>query len=134
LLSGSATPNYIQSKKGIGYTAVERIDSMGREVYPSLVLRPAKTAPILSHTVTLDPTFDPPNIEDAASVVGSKSNELSSFPTKMLSFGLFHHLSIKELVTTLTLEKAMAAPAIIGWRLKPSGRKNPIANGIPRML
>lgn len=87
---------------------------MGKAVYPSLVLLPAKTALILSQTVTVDRTLSPPNVEGAAPVVGSESNESTPSSIKMLSFGLFHHLSIKELVTTLTLENAMAAPAIIG--------------------
>ena len=87
---------------------------MGKAVYPPLVLLPAKTALILSHTVTLDPAVNLPNVVGAAPVVGSESNESSPFSTNMLSFGLFHHLSINELVTTLTLENAIAAPAIIG--------------------
>lgn len=85
---------------------------MGKAVYPSLVLLPAKAVLTLSHTVTPDPKPDPP--KGVEWVAGSESNESPSFPTKMLSFGLFHHLSIRELVTTLTLENAIAAPAIIG--------------------
>ena len=107
---------------------------MGKAVYPSLAFLPATTPLILSHTVTPDPTLDPPNVEDGAGAAGSKPNESPGFSTKILSFGRFHHLSINELVTTLTLENAIAAPAIIGCKLKPRGRKKPIAKGMPRML
>lgn len=105
---------------------------MGKAVYPLMVLLPANIPLILSHTVTPDPMLNPPNVEEAAAALGSALNEPSS--TKILSFGRFHHLSINELLTTLTLENAIAAPAIIGCKLQPRGRKKPMANGMPRML
>lgn len=51
-----------------------------------------------------------------------------------LDAGRFHHLSMSELVTTLTDENAIAAPAIIGCRCTPRGRKRPMASGIPSTL
>lgn len=50
------------------------------------------------------------------------------------SEGRCHHVSVRELTTTLTLEKAMAAPAVMGCKLQPHGRKKPIARGIPSTL
>ena len=107
---------------------------MGKAVYPFMVFLPANTPLILSHAVTPDPMLNPPNVEEVAGALGSALNEPSWSSTKMLSFGRFHHLSINELLTTLTLENAIAAPAIIGCRLQPRGRKKPMANGMPRML
>ena len=51
-----------------------------------------------------------------------------------LSFGLTQNFSINELVTTLTLEDAMAAPANIGGMYSPKGRKKPMARGMLRRL
>lgn len=107
---------------------------MGRAVYPSLAFLAANTPLTLSHTVTPDPAPNPPGVEDVAGTVAIELNESSWSSTKMLSIGRFHHLSVNELVTTLTLENAIAAPAIIGCKLKPSGRKKPIAKGIPIIL
>jgi len=118
-------------KKDAGYTGV-RTESMGKAVYPSLEFLPVNTPLILFHLVTPDPMLDHPNVE-VAGAVGSALNGFRS-STKILSFGRFHHLSINELVTTLTLENAIAAPAIIGCKLQPRGRKNPMAKGMPRML
>ena len=87
---------------------------MGKAVYPSLVLLPANTPLILSHTVEPGTWLTHPIVEESAGTVGSTPNGSSGFSTKILSFGRFHHLSVSELVTTLTLENAIAAPAIIG--------------------
>jgi len=103
---------------------------MGKAVYPSEALLPANTPLTLSHMVILDHT----PAEDVVGAVGSELNESSRPSVKILSFGRLHHLSINELATTLTLEKAIAAPAIIGCKLHPSGRKKPMAKGIPSML
>ena len=47
----------------------------------------------------------------------------------------FNHFNRKLLVTTLTLLKAIAAPAIIGFNKNPvKGYKIPAAMGIPIML
>src|ERR1700732_2097937 len=51
-----------------------------------------------------------------------------------LDVGRVHHFSSNELVTTLTDEKAMAAPAIIGCMYRPKGRRKPIASGTPMTL
>jgi len=48
--------------------------------------------------------------------------------------GRSHRLGRRELVTTLTELKAIIAPAIIGCRWKPRGRKTPMASGIPSTL
>ena len=37
-------------------------------------------------------------------------------------------------MTTLTELKAIMAPAIIGWRWRPKGKKIPMASGIPSTL
>jgi len=103
---------------------------MGKAVYPSEVFLPANAPLILSHMVTPDHTPG----GDVVGAVGSELNESSRSSVKILSFGRFHHLSNSELATTLTLENAIAAPAIIGCKLHPSGRKKPMAKGIPRML
>ena len=97
---------------------------MGKAVYPSEAFFPANTPLTLSHTPA----------GDIVGAVGSELNESPRSSVKILSFGRLHHLSVSELATTLTLEKAIAAPAIIGCKLHPSGRKKPIAKGIPRML
>lgn len=103
---------------------------MGKAVYPSEAFLTANAPLILCHTVALDHT----PVEDVVRAVGSELNDSSRSSVKILSFGRFHHLSINELATTLTLENAIAAPAIIGCKLHPSGRKKPMAKGIPRML
>lgn len=55
-------------------------------------------------------------------------------PGMKLDAGRFHHLNMSELVTTLTDENAIAAPAIIGCRCTPRGKKRPMASGIPSTL
>lgn len=51
-----------------------------------------------------------------------------------LSFGRFHPLNARELSTTLRLENAIAAPAIIGCMCSPSGKNRPIASGMQNKL
>src|SRR5438270_174212 len=51
-----------------------------------------------------------------------------------IQIGLFHNFNSKLEHTTLTLEHAIAAPAIIGCKCHPHGKNNPIANGIPKTL
>jgi hypothetical protein len=55
-------------------------------------------------------------------------------PGITLDCGRFHHRNVSELLTTLTLENAIAAPAIIGWRCTPHGRNTPMASGMPMTL
>ena len=45
--------------------------------------------------------------------------------------GRRHHRSVSDEPTTETDENAIAAPAIIGCKCTPHGRKSPIASGMP---
>lgn len=55
-------------------------------------------------------------------------------PGIKLDDGRTHRLRSNELVTTLTEEHAIAAPATIGCMYKPIGMKRPMASGSPSML
>jgi len=54
----------------------------------------------------------------------------TSVPAGTLLVGRAHNLSNRLLVTTLTLEHAIAAAAAIGCKCHPHGRKIPMASGI----
>ena len=54
-----------------------------------------------------------------------------SFVIKFFLFGFFQSLSNKDEQTTLIELNAIAAAAIHGWILKPTGKKTPAAIGIP---
>jgi len=74
----------------------------------------------------------------------STSNTLKTFslrlkfggltPPSTIHAGLIHLFNSRLLTTTLTELQAIAAPAAIGCRLRPQGKKKPMANGKPIAL
>ena len=79
-------------------------------------------------------SYTSPTTTPASAQIDSFLSSVCNSSCITLCCGRTHLLSINELVTTLTELNAIIAPAIIGCKWMPNGKKMPMASGIPRTL